>query len=166
MPRLPAPAPPCRQPQLNDWFLTSRDHESGEFADLPAADKGGSRNIIHPPPPQPPAEPAAAAAKAGKAGAAAGKGKPGAAAGKDKGAAGEEAPRCSQAFLEGLRAAVQQYMDVWLEYEPTDPSVALREWRLCSLLPAARAGSVWRPPPLHRPHPAAVCARLGPSSWL
>ena len=66
----------------------------------------------------------------GKAGAAAGKGpstgKPG--SGKGKAAAGEAAPKCSQAFIEGLRAAVQQYMDVWQEYEPSDPSAALREW--------------------------------------
>ncbi len=132
-----APSPP----QLNDWFLASRDPETGEYADLPAADKGGSRAIIHPPPPQPTAEEAAAAAaKAGKAGAAAGKssstGKPG--GGKGKAAAGEEAPRCSQAFLEGLQAAMQQYMDVWQEYEPSDPAAALREraaavpWRMAS----------------------------------
>ncbi|PRW20260.1 IQ and AAA domain-containing 1 [Chlorella sorokiniana] len=115
--------------KLNDWFLGSRDPETGEYADLPTADKGGSRNIIHPPPPQPSAEEAAAAAaRASKAGAAAGKssssGKPG--GGKGKAAAGEEAPRCSQAFLEGLRAAVQLYMDVWQEYEPSDPAAPLQ----------------------------------------
>ncbi len=37
------------------------------------------------------------------------------------------------AFLQDLRAAVQQYMDVWLEYEEVDPTLAMRE-RAC--LPA------------------------------
>lgn len=130
----PSLIPPLRHPlQLNDWFLGSRDPETGEYADLPAADKGGSRAIIHPAPPQPSAEEAAAAAaNASKAGAAASKGsgagKPG--GGKGKAAAGEEEPRCSQAFLEGLRMAVQQYMDVWQEYEPSNPSAALRELAL------------------------------------
>lgn len=164
------PAHPAPASQLNDWFLASRNPETGEYADLPAADKGGSRDIIHPSPPQPTAEEAgAAAAKAGKAGAATGKGassgKPG--GGKGKAAAGKEAPKCSQAFLEGLRAAVQQYMDVWQEYEPCDPSAALREWHAvlrcaavtcCCCKPAGRrsAAACSCPPPLCRPG-ASLC---------
>ncbi len=71
--------------QLNEWFLKSRDPETGAFPDLPDAAKGGSKSIIHPAPPQPaPEETAALAAlkdKEAKAKSGKGKGK-GARAGK------------------------------------------------------------------------------------
>lgn len=51
-------------PQLNDWFLRSRDPESGAFPDLPDAAKGGSRRILRPPPPESTPEEAAALAAA------------------------------------------------------------------------------------------------------
>lgn len=50
--------------QLNDWFLKSRDPETGAFPDLPDASKGGSKCILRPPPPQPTTEEAAALAAA------------------------------------------------------------------------------------------------------
>lgn len=86
---------------------------------------------MRPLPPAPSAEEAAAAAaRAGKAGASAA-GKPGAAAGGKGGkggAAAGAAPVMRNAFLQGLLEAVQEYVDVWQEYEPTDPTLALREW--------------------------------------
>ena len=137
LPPLPS-APPL--PQLNTWFLGSRDPETGQYADLPDAAKGGSAAIVNPPPPEPtPEEAAAAAARAAKEGGAKGGAKAGAKAGKGgKGGKGgaPEAPPMSFAFLEGLRGAVQHYLDVWGEYEEADPTLALRE----SALPAAVPG--------------------------
>lgn len=123
------PSRPARRPQLHAWFLGSRHPETGDYADLPEAAKGGSRDIVHPPPPAPSAEEAAAAAKAG-AKAAASSGKPAAAAkpGAGKGGGGGgAAPQASTAFLQGLREAVQEYLDVWQGHEPADPTLALRE---------------------------------------
>jgi hypothetical protein len=115
--------------QLDGWFLSSRNPESGEYADLPEAAKGGSRAIIYPPPPQPtPEEAASAAAKAAKAGSGSGKASSSSSRGK---AAQPEASRVSQAFVEGLREAVQQYLDVWQEHQETDPTMALRKGPLC-----------------------------------
>ena len=129
-PRLPGPANasllpvPTRLPlsQLHDWFLKGRNPETGEYPSLPDSAKGGSRHILHPPPPQPtPGEAAAAAAAASKGKAAAGKGKAGA------GTAGNGAPQLTQAFLEGLREAVQAYVQVWQGHAPADPIATLRE---------------------------------------
>ncbi|PSC70654.1 IQ and AAA domain-containing 1 [Micractinium conductrix] len=115
--------------KLNTWFLGSRDPETGQYADLPDAAKGGSAAIVNPPPPEPtPEEAAAAAARAAKEGGAKGGAKAGAKAGKGgKGGKGgaPEAPPMSFAFLEGLRGAVQHYLDVWGEYEEADPTLAL-----------------------------------------
>lgn len=130
-------AVPCPL-QLNDWFLKSRDPATGEYADLPEAAKGGSRDLVLPPPPEPTPEEAAAAAKAAQAGAAsAGRGSSG------RGAKQAAAPKVTQEFLQGLKEAVQLFMDVWQQYEPSDPTLALREprrtlaaaaaWRCCLL---------------------------------
>jgi hypothetical protein len=135
--------------QLNDWFLKSRDAETGEYANLPEAAKGGSKAIVHPPPPSVAAEAAAAAAtaakaKAAKAAAGASSKKP-AAAGANSSSSGSSSgsgragkqqasavatPTLSLEYLGGLKEAVQEYMDVWQQYEPIDPSLALRKWQL------------------------------------
>jgi hypothetical protein len=40
----------------------------------------------------------------------------------------------SQAFLEGLREAVQQYLGVWQEHQETDPTLALRKGPAATVL--------------------------------
>lgn len=135
--------------QLNDWFLKSRDAETGEYANLPEAAKGGSKAIVQPPPPSVAAEAAAAAAtaakaKAAKAAAGASSKKP-AASGANSSSSGSSSgsgragkqqasavatPTLSLEYLGGLKGAVQEYMDVWQQYEPIDPSLALRKWQL------------------------------------
>ncbi|KAL4857543.1 DNA mismatch repair protein 6 [Chlorella vulgaris] len=145
--------------KLNDWFLKSRDAETGEYANLPEAAKGGSKAIVQPPPPSVAAEAAAAAAtaakaKAAKATAGASSKKPEAAGANSNssgsssgsGRAGKQqvsavaAPTLSLEYLGGLKEAVQEYMDVWQQYEPIDPSLALLPAELQGL-PQPRGGS-------------------------
>ena len=132
------------RPQLHAWFLASRDPDTGDYADLPEASKGGSRDVVHPPPPPPSAEEAAAAAKAA-AGAKAASSKGGKGGKGGAGGGGEEAPQAGTAFLRALREAVQEYLDVWQEHEPADPTLALRECLLARpACPWALAGLTCR----------------------
>ena len=39
--------------QINTWFVANRKPETGDYPDFPEEEDGGSRLILHPPPPLP-----------------------------------------------------------------------------------------------------------------
>lgn len=41
------------QAQINTWFVANRKPDTGDYPDFPEEEDGGSRLILHPPPPVP-----------------------------------------------------------------------------------------------------------------
>jgi hypothetical protein len=100
--------------------------------------QGGSRSILKPLPPVPTPEEVSAAAKASRT-AVTGGGRP--ARGGREAAAG---PTVSRRYLAGLREALQDYMDVWHQQQPVDPTLALCETTTPWPSPAAVTGTAAR----------------------
>lgn len=121
------------QDKLNDWLLKSRDPDTGDYPDLPEEAAGGSSAIVYPLPPSPSAEAAAAAAKAAAAAAAKAKAKASSKGGK--------APRAPAVFVRDLRAAVQEFLHGWQDWEARDPGAAVLPPELRGLPPPRGAAA-------------------------
>jgi hypothetical protein len=90
----PPPRRRSTHPQINAWFIRSRNPETGAYPDFPEAEKGGSVSILNPPLPTIESLLTAAAE-----GAAAGGGKKGGA--KDKAGGGKKAGGAAAGKKEG-----------------------------------------------------------------